>query len=191
MWQRRRRYLLLRAPLVADLCRFDHQPSLPVPPAWVLAILWDELARRDLTESLTDWTLERMGRDPSVGPFQITGATAASVVQFAPWGRPYRALSMADNRTLLWDFGHAARVAAGRLRQILHHWREFEPWRNEGLGRDRVRPLALLGTLYSQGLGVPKAHPQANGRGAQIAAFGEQIRELLPDLTDASRPEAS
>jgi hypothetical protein len=176
LWSVRRDYLLLHAPIVRELCA-THVEPIAVKPSWVLAILWDELARRDITESLSDWLLGRLGRDPSVGPFQVTGRTGCEVVRFVSWGDPYRELSRAEMRSLMLDFSFSARIVIGRIQQTLRHWqtRGFDPLDPGGLGPDRLSPIALVGTLYSLGLGVPKANPRANARGAQIEAFATAL----------------
>jgi len=176
LWRRRRAFLDLRRPIVDEVCLRERAP-LAVPPAWVLALLWDELARRALTESASDWFLGRVGLDPSVGPFQVTGATGLEVVGFVEWGKPYRPVSPAQMRELLLDFSFAARIVVGRVQQILLTWRQagFDPMRRGGLGPHRVSPIALVGTLYSQGLGEPKAEPRPNARGLQIADFAARL----------------
>lgn len=181
LWERKRRYLTLRIPLVLEACATTGAPACAVEPAWLLGVLWDELARRDLFEGTTDWLAGHLGRDPSVGPFQITGATGLQVVRFASWGAPYRRLDTAPMRELLLDFSFAARVAAGRLSQILTCWRDagHDPFVAGGLGPHRVRPVELCGTLYSQGLGSPRCDPRANARGAQIGRFASQAQRLL------------
>jgi len=148
-----------------------------IPPAWVLALLWDELARRDLTEAASDWLLGRLGRDPSVGPYQVTGCTGLEVVGFVSWGAPYRRLRPAEMRDLLLDFTFATRIVVGRAQQIVSRWRTsgHDPWSEGGLGPHRVSPIALVGTLYSQGLGHPKPDPRPNPRGQQIAAFAARL----------------
>lgn len=155
-----------------------------VEPAWVAALLWDELARRDLTESLTDWALGRLGRDPSVGPYQVTGHTAREVVRFLAgrvgWADGLSEASPAELRGRLLDFEVATRVVIGRCHQILITWAEagHDPRAEGGLGPHAVTPVELIGTLYSQGLGQPKPNPRANERGIQIGHFARQITEL-------------
>lgn len=151
---------------------------------WVAAILWDELARRDITESLTDWALGQFGRDPSVGPFQVTGGTGREVATFlrerAGWADAVADLPLPEMRVRLLRFEFAARIVIGRCEQILETWREagHDALASDGLGPHRVSPIALVGTLYSQGLGQPKPNPRANDRGVQIEAFAVQIEHL-------------
>lgn len=185
LWRSRRRYLLPRLPSIAAACRASEQADgVVVEPAWVAALLWDELARRDITEGLTDWALGRLGRDPSVGPYQVTGGTAREVVRFlagrASWADELALASTAELRARLLEFDLATRVVIGRCQQILTTWLAagHDPRGERGLGPHRVTPIELIGTLYSQGLGRPKPNPRANDRGAQIAGFAEQIDEL-------------
>jgi hypothetical protein len=182
IWAARRRFLALRAPLVVEAAAAP-TAGVRVEPSWLLAILWDELARRDLFEGATDWLAGRLGRDPSVGPFQITGGTAVDVVRFAEWGAPLRGYDARELAELLGDVSFAARVAAGRLAQILAHWRDagHDPWAPGGLGRHAVGPLELAATLYSIGLGRPHAHPRANERGLQIASFARVLARALDE----------
>lgn len=176
LWRRRRDYLELRRPIVGEICARDTVP-LAIPTSWVLALLWDELARRDLTEAASDWLLGKVGRDPSVGPYQVTGRTGLDVVDFVPWGTPYRTSSPAQMRELLLDFTFATRVVVGRAQQIVTHWRRagHDPLVEGGLGEHRLSPIALVGTLYSQGLGQPKPNPRPNPRGRQIALFAQKL----------------
>lgn len=176
LWRRRREYLELRRPMVEEVCAGDAQP-VAIPASWVLALLWDELARRDLTEAASDWLLGKVGRDPSVGPYQVTGRTGLDVVGFVPWGAPYRNLSPAQMRELLLDFSFATRVVVGRAQQIITHWRAagHDPLVEGGLGPHRITAIALVGTLYSQGLGRPKPDPRPNPRGRQIASFALKL----------------
>jgi hypothetical protein len=182
LWARKRRFLARAAPLLVEAAR-EPVAGVTVEPAWLLAVLWDELARRDLFEAATDWLAGALGRDPSVGPFQITGATAVEVARFAPWGGPLRGQSARDLAPWLHDVPFAARVAAGRLAQILATWRDagHDPFTPGGLGPHRVGPLALAGTLYSIGLGSPHGAPRANARGLQIEAFSRVLGAALGD----------
>lgn len=179
LWTVRRDYLRLHAPIVEELSA-THRDPMAVDPSWVLAILWDELARRDITESLSDWLLGRLGRDPSVGPFQITGGTGCEVVRFVPWGEPYRTLSETQMRSLMLDFSFSARIVIGRIQQIVSHWQSsgFDPLHPSGLGPQRLSPIALVGTLYSQGIGSPKPNPRANARGRQIEGFAAALATM-------------
>jgi hypothetical protein len=180
LWRWRRGYLMRRLPRIRLLCsQADH-----VAWEWVGAILWDELARRDITERLTDWTLGKLGRDPSVGPYQVTGRTGLDVVAFVPrgvrWADAMRSATEADMRRKLMRFDFATHVVIGRCAQILATWRDrgFDPGVPGGLGPHRVSPIGLIGTLYSQGLGLPKPDPRPNGRGRQIERFAAQLRGL-------------
>jgi hypothetical protein len=175
--------------------RFRPAPRLRLPtlrgPGSLtgLRVLWARkrrfLARAAplLVEAATDWLAGALGRDPSVGPFQITGATAVEVARFAPWGGPLRGQSARDLAPWLHDVPFAARVAAGRLAQILATWRDagHDPFTPGGLGPHRVGPLALAGTLYSIGLGSPHGAPRANARGLQIEAFSRVLGAALGD----------
>ncbi|MEM1033659.1 MAG: hypothetical protein AAGN82_25210 [Myxococcota bacterium] len=177
-WRRRRATLERHRDDVVEVCAQDDHP-FAVPSAWVLALLWDELARRDITEAATDALLHWLGRDPSVGIFQITGATARDVVAFARWGGPHRQRSPAELRERLLEPRFAARVATARVQQIIVHWQQagFDPQRSGGLGPHRTSAIALVGTLYSQGLGQPKKNPRANARGLQVASFAARLSD--------------
>ncbi len=181
LWRWRRRYLLARVLRISELCE---EAATIVAWPWVAAILWDELARRDITESLTDWALGRLGRDPSVGPFQVTGTTGRQVAEFLRSRsnalRCPAAISLPEMRRRLMNFDFATRVVIGRCEQILVTWKDagHDVCAPMGLGPHRLSPIALLGTLYSQGLGSPKPGPRANARGMQIAGFAAQLRDL-------------
>ncbi len=180
VWHKRQRFWRRRLPLIVQRCA-EQKERQAIEPAWIAALLWDELARRDLTESLSDALRGELGRDPSVGPYQVTGATAAQVLAFVSWGPAYSGHSLADLRALLLDFDFATRIVIGRAVQILTRWQRagYDPFTPGGLGPHRVTPIELIGTLYSQGLGSPKAAPRANARGKQIGRFAEQAQQLL------------
>ena len=201
LWQQRNGFLTLRLPLLVEAAAATAFPGLPgsgphrgrLCPSWLAAILWDELARRDVTERYTDALLGLVGRDPSVGPFQVTGGTAREVLNSSPWGKPYRSYSLAQLRELLLDFTFAARIVGARICQILETWQRagHDPCRSQrGLGPHQVSPLQLVGTLYSQGLGSPKPNPKANGRGRQIARFAAQAAEAFDlEVCGACKPQ--
>ena len=193
LWLQRQRYLQRHLSLIVERCAEHNQGAMThIEAAWIAALLWDELARRDLTESISDALLGELGRDPSVGPYQVTGVTAAQVVAFMPWGGPWSAHGLAELRARLLDIDFATRIVIGRSCQILTTWQQagHDPFALGGLGPHRLAPIELLGTLYSQGLGSPKAAPRANARGQQIGRFAEQAQELLDELEGQKVPES-
>ena len=154
-------------------------------PEWLLAILWDEIARRKRNPS-TGADEERQSDDeewwPSVGPFQITLATARDAMR---WGGEFsneeRNLNDKElHDRLTNDAGFAARVATARLCQILAGYlnKGYNP-----CAEGSISVIELVGSLYSQGLGRPKANPKVNERGRQIADFAEKIKRRydMPD----------
>ena len=152
-------------------------------PEWLLAILWDEIARRrrdpntgmDEEQGHDDYW---KGWNPSVGSFQITPETARDAIR---WGGVFTTDDRNLNDEELYDrltndAGFAARVAAVRLCQILAGYINagYNP-----CAEGSISVIELAGSLYSRGLGRPKANPEVNERGKQIADFAEQIKRKL------------
>lgn len=163
---------------LADFAWAARVAACCVCPEWLIAIWWDERARMAVGEQEMDNMADGLGIDTSTGPFQMTGATAASVIAYAGGYAPTYAAMTGDELqdAMQENFQLAAALAADRMCQIMAGYK--------AAGWDPCKPgslsaIELIGTLYSQGLGRPNAAPTANGRGTQIAAWAHEAVSLF------------
>ncbi|MEM7384898.1 MAG: hypothetical protein AAF514_08120 [Verrucomicrobiota bacterium] len=187
--RRRKRLLAVMPDVQAGVERANATLEDPVQPEWVAAVLWDELARGSNTpvERFKD-QVQRIFGDPTVGPFQIRISTARDIIRTFP-ALATEIPPMTNLADLLRkDLRAGAMVVAFRFAQIDLHWAEagYPPKAAGGIGPEKISFLQLVGTLYSQGLGVPKPDPRPNERGMQISEWAEQISTGIPSPPDSS-----
>jgi len=133
------------------------------------AILIDELCRKSLDDSLD--FLGWFGINTSVGVGQIKLKTARGIIKagFFPNLKNYSDRELYLHLT---KQNNNIDFVAARIRQIIDHWSKQ--------GFDISQNKAVIGQLYSQGLGDPKPDPKAKVRGNQIAT---EFYTLFVDLS--------
>lgn len=135
------------------------------------ALLVDEIARllpfEDALESLG---ARIVGMNVSVGVAQIQIETANDLIKKGIYNPnphdkklPFQQMTNADRSylfTYLIQTEHNVSFAAAFMRYVIDFWAPYT---------DLSKRADIIGTLYHQGYGEPKANPKANERGAQIA----------------------
>lgn len=151
-----------------------------IDPNILGAILIDEVARAAPWEKVLD-KLVLVGRNSSAGLAQVTMDTAKDIIK-AGYYNPNPSDKKLIPETIhttsrkhIYDYviqpHHNIRFAAARIRQTIDYWA------NE---IDLSSRPEILGTLYNQGLGNPKSHPEASNRGRQISEeFYPFIKKVL------------
>lgn len=108
----------------------------------------------------------------------MTGITALEVIRWS--GRCNKETQKLYRnelqRAMQHDFSFAALLAADRLCKIMDGYKKagWDPCAKGSLGA-----VELVGTLYSIGLGNPNAAPKSNKRGAQIAKWAREAKEMF------------
>ncbi|MDP7247407.1 MAG: DUF3892 domain-containing protein [Candidatus Peribacteraceae bacterium] len=151
-----------------------------IDPNILGAILIDEVARAAPWEKILD-KLVIVGRNSSAGIAQVTMDTAKDVIKSGYYNPNHSDKKLTPeiihktSRRHIYDYviqpHHNIRFASARIRQTIDYW--------EHAVNISQKP-DILGTLYSQGLGDPKAHPTPSDRGLQIAEeFYSFFQEIL------------
>lgn len=154
-----------RANILASADKFKIDPYL------LGAILIDEIAQSNPIEEILDVLgVKIVGGNTSVGIAQVKTDTANSIIAQGLYNPnpddsvlPFKKMNKAAREhlyTYLVDSKHCIFFAGAYIRSIINYWAS-----NVDLSK---RP-DIIGTLYSQGYGKPKLHPEANERGTQIA----------------------
>ena len=134
------------------------------------AMLVDEIARllpfEDALESLG---AQIIGRNVSVGVAQVRIETANDLIKKGVYNPnphdkklPFERMTNVDRSylfTYLIQTEHNISFAAAFIRYVIDFWVPYT---------DLSKRADIIGTLYHQGYGDPKANPEADGRGTQI-----------------------
>ena len=135
------------------------------------ALLVDEIARLlPFEDALEFLGVQIIGRNVSVGIAQVRIETANDLIKkgvYNPNPRdkrlPFERMTNLDRSylfTYLIQTEHNISFAAAFIRYVIDFWAPYT---------DLSRRADIIGTLYHQGYGEPKANPEANERGTQIA----------------------
>jgi hypothetical protein len=142
-----------------------------IDPFLLSAILIDEYCRKELDDTLD--FLAWFGLNTSVGVAQIKLKTAKEVIVAGYIKGVTPTISNPALYELLTDEGTCIAVCAGRIKQILVYWKQ------KGYPISHQNQAGIVGQLYSQGLGSPKANPKILARGRQITQFYSLAKAIL------------
>ncbi|TSC60733.1 MAG: hypothetical protein Greene041662_106 [Candidatus Peregrinibacteria bacterium Greene0416_62] len=142
-----------------------------IDPNTLGAIMVDEVARANPWESIIDRLLAaHIGTNASVGIAQVKMIVIRELIEkgFYKPNPDDEKLSKANiaktSNAYLYAYAvlprHSIRFASARIRQTVDFWAPT---------KDISDHPEIIGTLYHQGLGKPKANPKPNPRGLQIA----------------------
>lgn len=160
---------------------FTAAKQYDIDPYLLGAILIDEIVRLAPLEDIWDNILSYVREETSVGVAQVSIETARDLIRLNLYNpnpndpKLSKEKIAETSRLHLYKYAsdgkHSIYFAAARIRQTIDYWGSFI---------DLTAKPEIIGTLYAQGLGKPKASPEPTDRGLQIAGeFHQMAKELL------------
>ncbi len=150
---------------------FAAAKEFSIDPYILGAIIIDEIARIHPWEDVRDKLFAvHLGINASVGIAQVTINTTRELIRKRYYNpnsndkKMHKDKIMKTSKAYIYTYAvqprHSIRFGAARIKQIIDHWSHKT---------DLSKRPEIIGTLYSQGLGIPKSNPGSNSRGLQIA----------------------